>query len=41
MNQQDGGQKFASFMELHRNMLDCFATGGMNPAVYKSMDAGQ
>ena len=31
--------KFANFMDLHRKMLECYATNGMNPAVYKSMDA--
>ena len=37
MNQE--GDKFASFMSMHRKMLDCYATNGMNPAVYKSLDA--
>ena len=36
---QDGGQKFASFMELNRNLLDCYASTGMNPALYKQLDA--
>ena len=30
---------FNNFMQLHRNMLDCYASGGMNPALYKNLDA--
>ena len=35
---KEGGEKFTSFMQLHRNLLDCYAQGGMQPAVYKQMD---
>ena len=37
---KQGEDKFAQFMQLHRNLLDCYAGKGMNPAVYKSLDAG-
>lgn len=36
---QDQGQKFLSFMELNRNLLECYASNGMNPAYFKSLDA--
>ena len=26
-------------MQLHRNLLECYASEGMNPAVYKGLDA--
>ncbi len=30
---------FSNFMGLHRNLLDCYASKSMNPAIYKSLDA--
>ena len=30
---------FNRFIQLNRNMLDCYASNGMSPAMYKSMDA--
>ena len=30
---------FANFMQQHRKLLDCYASGGMNPGVYKQLDA--
>lgn len=29
---------FSNFMQLNRNLLDCYASNGMNPAVYKNLD---
>ena len=34
----DKGEKFANFMQLHRTLLDCYASSGMHPAAYKSLD---
>ena len=31
-------QKFTTFMQLNRNLLDCYATGMMHPAMYKDLD---
>ena len=41
MSKNNAGQqdnKFANFMQLHRNLLDCYAEGNMQPLVYKRMD---
>ena len=39
-NREGDASNFTNFMEMHRALLDCYAKGGMNPAVYKSMDPG-
>ena len=38
---QESGNKFGEFMQLHRNMLDCYAQKGMAPAQYKHLDAAE
>ena len=39
MSSREGDSaNFSNFMQLHRNLLDCYASGGVNPSVYKHMD---
>ena len=40
MSQQQGAEKFAQFMALNRRMLDCYASDNMQPALFKSLEAG-
>ena len=42
MNAREGdAAKFTNFMQLHRNLLDCYASAGMHPAMYKSLPPGE
>ena len=40
MSQEGDAAKFAAFMQMHRSMLDCYASSGMNPAMYKALQPG-
>ena len=38
MSTQNDSQAFKNFMGQHRNLLDCYASGGMTPTKYMAMD---
>ena len=38
MNREGDAGNFRSFMQAHQNLLKCYASQGMTPAAYKSLD---